>query len=201
VPPAISVTSYREDKVAYVTPASSTIDVGNVGLVHPLHPELVAGLTEIRTKLNQLITAYGEEDVRGQQERKQEGKQVDCDKTWENNLSPEEYLGIHEVKDVALRASVRPITPPDRSSPPYRQLASTGTSIELLLSSADDLDAPQPDVEERLPTTSLASILAAGFHSAETSQKEIRKRAKQENVVAAIEEEIRRIGTLARTLT
>lgn len=127
---------------------------------------------------------------------------MDCDKTRENSLSPEEYLGVHEAKDLALRATVRPITPPDQSSPPRGRLVSTGTSIELLPSSADDFDAPQPDVEESLPATSLAANLAAGFHSADASEKkEIRKRAKRENVVAAFEEEIRRIGILARTLT
>lgn len=155
-------------------------------------------MTEIRNKLNQLIASYGEGNV----SRQQKGKQADCDKTRENSLSPEEYLGLHEAKDLALRATVRPITPPDQSPPPHRRLASTGTPIELLPSSADDFGAPQPDVEESLPAISLAAILAADFHSADASErKEIRKRAKQENVVAAFEEEIRRIGILARTLT
>jgi hypothetical protein len=197
-PPSTSVTSYRKDEEAYVTPASSTLDVGKVGLTHSPRPELIAGLTEIRTKLNQLIADYGEEDIR----ERQEEKQVDCDKTRENSLSPEEYLGIHEAKDLALQATVRPITTPDLSSPPHRRLASTGTSIERLPSSADGLDAPQSDVEEGLPAISLAAILAASFHSANASEKkEIRRQAKQENVVAAFEEEIRRIGILARTLT
>jgi hypothetical protein len=55
VPPATSVTSYRKDEEAFVTPASATLDVGKVGHIHSSHPELIAGLTEIRTKLNQLI--------------------------------------------------------------------------------------------------------------------------------------------------
>lgn len=197
VPTATSVTSCREDGEAYVAPASSALDDGKVDLIHSPHPGLVAGLTEIQTKLNWLIAAYGEEHTRGQQEE----KQVDCDKTRENSLSPEVYLGIHEAKDLALRATVRPITPPDQSSPPLRPLTSTGTSVELLPSSADEFDAPQPNVEgESPPAISLAAILAAGFHSADASEKkEIRKRAKRENVVAAFEEEIRRIGILART--
>ena len=198
MPAATSVTSCREDGEAYVTPASSTLDDGKVDLIHSPHPELVAGLTEIRTKLDWLIATYGEEDTRGQQEE----KQVDCDKTRENSLSPEEYLGIHEAKDLALRATVRPITPPDQSSPPLLPLTSTGTSVELLPSSADEFDAPQPDVEGvSPPAISLAAVLAAGFHSADASEKkEIRKRAKRENVVAAFEEEICRIGILAKTL-
>ena len=138
MPPTTSVTLHRKDEEAYVTPVSSTLDVGKVSLIRSPHPELIAGLTEIRTKLNQLIAAYGEEEVRGQQEE----KQVDCDKTRENSLSPEEYLGVHEAKDLALRATVRPITPPDQSSPPCRPLASTGTSVELLPSSANKFDAP-----------------------------------------------------------
>jgi hypothetical protein len=160
---------------------------------------LVASLTEIQAQLSRLIAIYGEEDTRGQQEE----KQVDYDKTRENSLLPEEYLGIYEAKDLALRATIRPITPPDQSSPPLRPLTSTRTSVELLLSSADEFDAPQPNVEEESPLAiSLAAILAAAFHSADASEKkEIRKRAKRENVVAAFEEEIRRIGILARTLT
>jgi hypothetical protein len=199
VPPTTSVTSYRRDGEAYVTPASSTLDDGKVSLIQSPHPGLVAGLTEIQTKLNQLIATYSEEDVMGQQEE----KQVDRDKTRENSLSPEEYLGIRKAKDLALRATVRPITSPNQSSPPHRQLASTGTSVEPLPSSADEFDAPEPDVEEESPPAiSLAAILAAGFHSADASEKkEIRKRVKQEDVVAAFEEEIRRIGVLARTLT
>ena len=197
VPAATGVTSCREDGEAYVTPASSTLDDGKVDLTHS-HPGLLAGLIEVQTKLNWLIAACGEQDTRGQQEE----KQVDCDKTRENSLSPEEYLGIHEAKDLALRATVRPITPPDQSSPPLLPLTSTGTSVELLPSSADESDAPQPDVEEvSPPAISLAAVLAAGFHSADASEKkEIRKRAKRENVVAAFEEEICRIGILAKTL-
>jgi hypothetical protein len=199
VPLATSVTSYRKDEEAHVTPASSILDFGKVRLIRSPYPGLVAGLTEIQTKLDQLITAYSEEDVRNQPKE----KQVGCDKTRETSLSPEEYLGIHRAKDLALRATLRPITPPDRSSPPYPQLASTGTSVELLPPSADEFDAPQPDVEEESPPAiSLAAILAAGFYSADAfEKKEIRKRAKQENVVAAFEEEIRRIGILARTPT
>jgi hypothetical protein len=126
---------------------------------------------------------------------------VDYNKTRENSPSPEEYLGIYEAKDLALRATVRLITPPDPSSLPLRPLTSTGTSVELLLSSASEFDAPQPDVEEESPpATNLAAVLAASFHSADSSEKkEIRKRAKRENVVVAFEEEIRRIGILART--
>jgi hypothetical protein len=198
VPTATSVTSCREDGEAYITPASSILDDGKVDLIYSPHPGLVASLTEIQTKLNWLIATYGKEDTRGQQEE----KQVDCDKTQENSLSPEEYLGIHKAKDLALRATTRPITPLDQSSLPLRPLTSTGTSVRLLPSSADDFNAPQPDVErESPPAISLATILAAGFHLANASEKkEIRKRAKQENVVTAFEEEIGRIGNLARTL-
>ena len=138
MPAATSVTSCGEDGEAYVTPASSTLDDGKVDLIHSPYPELVASLTEIRTKLDWLIATYGEEDTRGQQEE----KQVDYDKTRENSLSPEEYLGIHEAKDLALRATVRPITPSDQSSPPLRPLTSTGTSVELLPLSANESDAP-----------------------------------------------------------
>lgn len=196
---ATSVTSCREDGEAYVIPASSTLDDRKVGLIHSPHPGLVAGLTEIQTQLNRLIAVYGREDTRGQQEE----KQVDCDKTRENSLSPEEYLGIYQARDLALRATLRPIAPPDLSSPTHRRLASTGPSVEPLPSSANELDAPQPDVEgESPPAISLATILAAGFHSADASEKkEIRKRAKQENVVTAFEEEICRVGALAKTLT
>ncbi|GAB7336947.1 hypothetical protein MBLNU13_g02312t1, partial [Cladosporium sp. NU13] len=188
---ATSVTSCREDGEAYVIPASSTLDDRKVGLIHSPHPGLVAGLTEIQTQLNRLIAVYGREDTRGQQEE----KQVDCDKTRENSLSPEEYLGIYQARDLALRATLRPIAPPDLSSPTHRRLASTGPSVEPLPSSANELDAPQPDVEgESPPAISLATILAAGFHSADASEKkEIRKRAKQENVVTAFEEEICRL--------
>jgi hypothetical protein len=71
-----------------------------------------------------------------------------------------------------------------------------------LLSSANEFDAPQPDVEEEsLPAISLAAILAAAFYLANASEKkEIRKRAKQENIVIAFKEEIRGISILARTL-
>ena len=71
-----------------------------------------------------------------------------------------------------------------------------------MLSSADDFDAPQPDVEGENPlATNLAAVLAASFYLADSSKKkEIRKRAKRENVVVAFEEEIHRIGILARTL-
>jgi hypothetical protein len=174
-PPSTSVTSYRKDKEAYVTPVSSTLNVGKVGLTHSPCPELIASLTEIRTKLNQLIADYSEEDIREQQEE----KQVDCNKTQENSLSPKEYLGIHKAKDLALQATVRPITTSNLSLPPYCRLASTGTSIERLLSSANSLDAPQSDVKEGLLAISLAAILAASFHSANASEKkEIQRQAK-----------------------
>lgn len=65
MPATTSVISCREDGEAYVTPASSTLDDGKVDLIHSPHPGLVAGLTEIQTKLNWLITAYSEEDTRG----------------------------------------------------------------------------------------------------------------------------------------
>jgi hypothetical protein len=63
--PATSVTSYRKDEEAYVTPASSTLDVGKVSLTHSLHPGLVAGLTDIQARLNKLITTYSEENLSG----------------------------------------------------------------------------------------------------------------------------------------
>lgn len=196
--PSTNKTSCRKDERAYVTPAPSTLNAEKADLVRSPPLRLIADLVDIRARLDDFIAAWGDIDVSSQQE----DKHADCDKTRENSLSPEEYLGVHEAKDLALRATVRPITPPDQSSPPRGRLASTGTSVELLPSSADDFDAPQPDVQEGLPATSLAAILAAGFHSADASEKkEIRKRAKQENVVAAFEEEIRRIGILARTLT
>jgi hypothetical protein len=192
------MTSCREDGEAYITPALSTLNNGKISLTYSPHPGLVASLTEIQTQLSRLIAVYGEEDTGSQQEE----KQVDCNKTRENSLLPEEYLSIHEAKDLALRATVRPITPPDQSSPPLRLLTSTGTSVELLLSSANEFDAPQPDIEEEsLLAISLAAILAAAFYSADASEKkEICKQAKRENVVIAFEEEIRGIGILVRTL-
>ena len=65
MPATTSVTSYREDGEAYVTPALSTLDDGKVDLIHSPHLELVASLTEIRTKLDWLIATYSEEDTRG----------------------------------------------------------------------------------------------------------------------------------------
>lgn len=63
--PTTDVTSYQKDEGAYVTLALSTFDIEKVGLIHSSHPGLITGLTDIRTKLDQLIAAYGEEDVRG----------------------------------------------------------------------------------------------------------------------------------------
>jgi hypothetical protein len=198
--PATSVTSYRKDEEAYVTPASSTLDVGKISLTHSLHPGLVAGLIDIQTRLNKLIAACSEENLSGQQE----DKQADCDETRENSLSPEEYLGIQEARDLALHTTTRPITPPGRPSPPRPQPTCEETPVEVSPSSTDDIDVIDtslPGVERDLLPTSLAAILATDFHSADASEKkEIRKRAKREDVVAAFEEEIRRIGTLTRTL-
>jgi hypothetical protein len=114
-------------------------------------------------------------------------------------------LGIQKARDLALHTTTRPITPPDQSSPPRPQPTCEGTPVEVLPSSTNDndvIDTSLPGVQKDLPTAgSLAAILATDFHSADASEKkEIRKRAKRENVVAAFEEEIRRIGTLARTL-
>jgi hypothetical protein len=198
--PATSVTSYRKDEEAYVTPASSTLNIGKVSLTHSLYPGLVAGLTDIQTRLNKLISAYSGEDLSGQQK----DKQADCDETRENSLSPEEYLGIQKARDLALHTTTRPITPPDQSSPPRPQPTCEGTPVEVLPSSTNEIDVIDtslPGVEKDLPPASLAAILATDFYSANTSEKkEIRKRAKRENVVIAFEEEIRRIGTLTRTL-
>jgi hypothetical protein len=65
VPAATSVISYREDGEAYMTPASSILDDGKVDLIYSPHLGLVTSLTEIQTKLNWLIAAYGKEDTRG----------------------------------------------------------------------------------------------------------------------------------------
>jgi hypothetical protein len=112
-------------------------------------------------------------------------------------------LGIQKARDLALHTTTRPITPPDQSSPPRPQPTCEGTPVEVLPSSTNDIDVIDtslPGVEKDLPPASLAAILATDFHSADASEKkDIRKRAKRENVVAAFEEEIRRIGTLART--
>ena len=97
---------------------------------------------------------------------------MDCYKTQENSLSPKEDLGIRKAKDLALQATVRSIMPLDQSSLPLCLLMSTRTSVELLLSSANEFDAPQLDVEgESLLAISLAAILAADFHSADASEK------------------------------
>ena len=58
------------------------------------------------------------------------------------------------------------------------------------------------DIEKDLRDSSvagLAATLAANFHSANASEKkDLRTRARQGNVIAAFEEEVHRVGVLAR---
>jgi hypothetical protein len=49
--PVTSVTSSRIDEGVYVTPASSTLGVGKVGLIHAPYPGLSAGSIDIRFPL------------------------------------------------------------------------------------------------------------------------------------------------------
>lgn len=195
--PTTNRSLYPKDKEAYVTPALSTLDAGKVDLVRLPHLGMIAYLVKIQARLDQVIATYSGEDL----SRQQEDKKTDSDKTRENSLSPNEYLGIHKAKDLALHATARPITPPNQSSPLRPQLTCLGTFVEIPPLSSHDIDPLLPAVEKDLLPVSLAATLAADFHSANASKKkEIRIRAKQENVVAAFEEEIRRIGTLARAL-
>ena len=53
--------------------------------------------------------------------------------------------------------------------------------------------------EESSPPPTLASTLAADFHAADgPGKKVVRARAKQSKITAAFEQEVRRIGALAR---
>lgn len=153
LPPATSVTSCRKDEGAYVTLVSSTLDVGKVGLIHVPHPGLVADSTEIRSRLDELLATYGKGGVSG----RQEDKQADCDETRKNSLSPEEYLGIRKAKDLALLATARPITTPDRSSPPHLRPTCELTPVEILSSSTDDIDVCTLGVKNDLPPAELAA--------------------------------------------
>lgn len=166
-------------------PATEPTAVDVVGAEHILSspPGLIDGLVDIRAKLDGLIGALCEGG----------------DRTRENSLSPEEYLGIHEAKGLALRAVARPPTPPSSSSPACSGPPGVGALIEI---SPSDADVSSSDArEEAPPPLPLASTLAADFHAADgPGKKAIRARAKQATVTAAFEQEVRRIGALARRL-
>jgi hypothetical protein len=199
--PSTDKTSCRKDEGAYVTPAPSTLNAEKADLVHSPPLGLIADLVDIRARLDDFIAAWGDIDVSSQQE----DKHADCDKTRENSLSPEEYLGTYQTNDLALHTTAGLITTPDPSSPLRPQSTCAGASTEISSPSTNDIDAVDaslPGVERVLPPISRAAILAADFHSADIpKRKEIRTRAKRENVVAAFEEEVRRIGALAKALT
>lgn len=144
-------------------------------------PGLIDGLVDIRTKLDELIGNLCEAD----------------DRTRENSLSPEEYLGIHEAKGLALRAAVHPPTPPSSSSPSCPQSFAVGAPIGACPS---DADVSSSDAREGAPPpTTLASTLAASFHSADgPGKKAIRAQARQGKITAAFEQELRGIAARAR---
>jgi hypothetical protein len=144
-------------------------------------PGLIDGLVDIRTKLDELIGNLCEAD----------------DRTRENSLSPEEYLGIHEAKGLALRAAVHPPTPPSSSSPSCPRSFAVGASTGACPS---DADVSSSDAREEAPApTTLASTLAASFHSADgPGKKAIRAKAKQGKITAAFEQELCGIAARAR---
>lgn len=142
---------------------------------------LIDSLVDARAKLDEIIGGLCE----------------DGDRTRENSLSPEEYLGIHEAKGLALRAVTSPPTPPSLSSPIRSGPLRVEVSGEDCRSDAD-VSSSDAKEEEALPLT-LASKLAADFHSADgAGKKAIRARARQNEVTAAFEQEVCRIGSLAR---
>jgi len=140
--------------------------------------DLVDRLTDLRAALDGIIDSHrrdcpglhDSEDSQGPRDSQ------DGERTRENSLSPEEYIGLHEAKGLALRATLGPLagrTPP--------------TSIDRPPPSHTDLN--------------LGAVLAAAFHSADPSgKKDLRARAKRENVVATFEGEVRRLGACAKGL-
>jgi len=143
-------------------------------------------LLDIRAKIDRFVGS-----IRGQE----------ADRTRENSLSPEEYIGIHEARGLSLRAAVEAPTLRDRSSQPEPLSPRVETSLEAC---SPDAGPPLPDVERDLPprdlpSPPLASTLAAGFHSADSpGKKAIRTQAKQGKITAAFERELRRIGERSR---
>lgn len=144
-------------------------------------PGLTDGLVGIRAKLDELIGDLCE----------------GFDRTRENSLSPEEYLGVHEARGLALRATVHPPTPPSSSSPFCPRPPGFPSSIGACPSDADVSSSDAK--EEVLPRPTLAGALAADFHSTDgPGKKVIRARAKQGKITAAFEQEVRRLGALAK---
>ena len=138
--------------------------------------DLVSTLTNLRATLDGIIDSHScacaeLHDSRDSQEPR---NSQDGERTRENSLSPEEYIGLHEAKGLALRATLRPLAEP---TPPV------------------SVDGPPPS------GTDLGVVLAAAFHSADApGKKDLRARAKRENVVATFEGEVRRLGARARGL-
>lgn len=160
----------------HAEPEPTKADVVKADRVRSSPRRWVDSLIDARAKLDELIGTFCE----------------DGERTRENSLSPEEYLGIQEAKDLALRAAVHPLTPPSGSSLPSSfgpRPSGVKTSIEA--SPSDPID--------NSPPLALASKLATDFHSADGSgRKAIRTQAKQGKITAAFEQEVRRVGALAR---
>jgi hypothetical protein len=167
-----------------VTTKPLAVTTSNSSFVCSQPSDLIGCLVDIRARLDRIIDSYS---------------QVNSDRTRQNSLSPEEYIGIHESRGLALRATAGPPTPPDRLSPSNPLASYVETCIEV---SPLDAHTPSSDVEKDPRDSSvagLAATLAADFHSANASEKkDLRTRARRGNVVAAFEEEVRRVGALAR---
>lgn len=154
----------------------------NSGLVCSPPSDLIRCLVDVRDRVDAFLNSHC---------------QADGDRTRENSLSPEEYISIHQARGSTLPgATTAPPTPPDRSSPSNVRRNCVETCVETPPSNAD---VSSTDVVKEASTADLATTLATDFHSVDASGKKIvRARAKSENVVAAFEEEVRRIGARIR---
>ncbi|KAM0714672.1 hypothetical protein Q7P37_009970 [Cladosporium fusiforme] len=176
----------RKSIESCVTSSSPTLKAGKGNQIRSPPSSLFAELSNLRAKLDELIEEHGDNGVEDRREITLERN----DETRGNSLSPEEYIGIHEARGLALRAAARPPTPPDRSPSPHPQPLS---AVDRSESSPADPGASLLDVRRDLPPpVNLAAALAADFHSADASgKKDIRTRARRGNVVAAFEEELK----------
>lgn len=164
------------------TPVTAVADSRSRSVSSP-PPDPIELLVDIRAGLDRFFDALRR-------------READADRTRENSLSPQEYIGIHEAKGLSLRAIVETPTLPDRSSQPAALPPRQEASVEVCPPGADtSFSADKRDV----PSPSLASTLAADFHSADgPGKKAARKRARQENITAAFEQEVCRLGALSK---